>query len=38
MKFCVPHVQGSDWSMEDIKYTCEHASSIEAYWILIHKS
>lgn len=36
MKFCVPHVQGSDWSVEE--YTCEHASSIEGYWILLHKS
>jgi len=38
MKFRISPVERSDWSMKDIKYTCEHASSIEAYFkILNHK-
>ena len=30
LTFCVSYVQKSDLCMKDIKYTCKHASSLEA--------
>lgn len=32
MKFRISPVERPDRSMKDIKYTCKHASSIEAYF------